>query len=93
MAVSADGASGKARRLGQRRRTNLESLDWNLPADFGSLSITFHRLDTAPCAADVAWESYGLFTDQLFNIRSRLAEPTAARPGFRTGRASRPEGQ
>jgi hypothetical protein len=56
--------------LGSAHRNTLRH--WPFPADFRSLSITFRRLDTTSCTVDLLWDSPGLTTDQVFNIKNHI---------------------
>ncbi|RAY12840.1 hypothetical protein DPM19_22745 [Actinomadura craniellae] len=58
--------------LDGRRRTAASALEWRLPRRFDELSVTFRRLDSAPCKARVEWRNPQLTVDQVFHFRSHF---------------------
>ena len=51
----------------------LEDLAWQIPGDPGAVSITFRRVDSARCTAELGWEAAGLSVDSLFRFKSFFA--------------------
>ncbi|NKZ06683.1 hypothetical protein [Actinomadura latina] len=58
--------------LNTGRGTSFSTLGWKLPNDLNRLTVTFRRIDHAPCTAHIEWLDPALYADQLFGIRSHF---------------------
>jgi hypothetical protein len=58
--------------LNTGKGTSFSTLGWQLPDDLNRLTVTFKRIDHAPCFAHIEWLDPALYADQLFGIRSHF---------------------
>jgi hypothetical protein len=65
--VTTDGSSLHSKTITEGSRYGFDG--WRLPSSFARVTVTFRRLDTRSCTANLEWESAGLITDQFFGVK------------------------